>query len=146
MKRPTPVLVFGILEIVTASIGLFGILVFFGIFIFSQLSGESIQTLSGYQAPSWYIYSTALLSFILNIIGIIAGIALLMLKRWALYTVIFLAIVNGTLTILYWNAEFVLFKNSIDVTNSVITILSLGYIGILLWFMTRPHIQKAFKS
>ncbi len=158
-ERPISVLIFGILNIGFALLGLLGLL--FSVLIVPHMNGgknpmlEQMNSSPGYAA--WMRISTPL-GGVVSLILLAAGVGLLMLQNWArivsigygVYTIIMcivgsIVMVNLFSTLAAQSPAPQLFRVFMAIGMVFGLLIGLAYPILLIIFMTRPKVVAAFR-
>ncbi|MDZ7619729.1 MAG: hypothetical protein U1E05_22240 [Patescibacteria group bacterium] len=158
MQRPTSVTVFGILNIVFGVLGILGTL-----FALSVRGSQSNPFLPEHPVVSAWMTVGVPLGFAFAIMQIVAGIGMLLLRRWGRICAIVHAIyaIVSTLAGAVISAVFV-FKPLLDqmdadqnpalragiiggiIGSALGSVIGCIYPALLWYFMNRPHVRAAF--
>lgn len=164
MQRPTSITVFGILNIVFAVLGVFGVLATVALFASAATGHNPVIRLMrenpGYAA---FLKVTIPLGLIAAVVLLAAGIGLLLLKPWARVTSIGYAIYTIAMGIIGMAVNVVFVVRPLlaeaaqaqgpeaagaiggAIGGSIGGCLGLIYPILLLVFMTRPKVAAAFR-
>ncbi len=165
MKRPTSVTVFGILNIVLAALGLFGLLA--SVFLFFPQAAASknpvIQLIHDNGAYAAWMKVSLALGFVATVAKLMAGIGLLQLKPWgrqlsiiyAIYAMV-MVVVGGVVNYFFLTRpllEQAAQKHGTEHAAAVGGVIGgtfgscfgLIYPILLLVFMLRPEVAAAFQ-
>lgn len=137
-QRPTGVTVFGILEIIFSGFTIFSTLI-------SLLTAVAMpQVFSMYGAGYiWYIYVSLVVSFLVGVGGLCAGIGILMLKEWArklLLGIGIFAVVTGLVNVIL---SFT-YAGVFGMFSLFGFILGLVYYGLIFWYFLKPDVKAVF--
>lgn len=168
MKRPTSVLVFGVINIIFGALGLCGLIVQLSIQLsgFDQLQGQNNPTLELMQEltqtnPAYELYTQLMmvLGSVMTILILVAGIGLIKLKNWARLSSIGWAVFTIATTIMNTLITFVLvFIPLLDqltgperigiqigiVFSIIFAFVFFVYSAFMIFKLTRPAIVAAF--
>ncbi len=165
MQRPTSVLVFGILNIVFAAFGMFGLI--FSIMLFfapANSSNPAIKVIHENPAYATFLKLSIPLGFLSSVVLLASGIGLILVKNWAriasiayaAYAIVW-SIIGAAVNYIFLSRP--LLEQASQRTGPEAAAAIGGVIGgmvggcigliypiLLIIFMLRPHVVAAFEA
>ena len=142
-EKPAGITVFGILQIIFGSITILTmILVLVSFLILSQLEGLQ-EIFSEIDVNLPYTIFTTIVSMLIGITGLVAGINVLRLKSWARKLLLGLAIFVISFGVVNL---IVMYSMGISITGNIPgLVLGAVYYGLIIWYFNKKKVKTYFK-